>query len=204
VTWSNWRTVSVTARVLMDCAPMLSGALRLKGIGWRKGDSSHPARKAAFLSTLAQAACADARQVTRISQTLVNTPVRRVTKSADNACAGLRPVYADETFSDAYGNCVAVWNKGGSPRVMLAARTKSPDGELCGQGRFLYVRKLGGVDDCRRAQRVVIHTQKGPVKGVIGNVAPTRPRTTGTANRSDQRFIDIKGERKAAEAGSRG
>ena len=28
--------------------------------------------------------------------------------------------YADETFSDAYGNCVAVLNKGGSPRVMLA------------------------------------------------------------------------------------
>ena len=29
--------------------------------------------------------------------------------------------FADSTFSDAYGNCVAVLNKGGSPRVMLAA-----------------------------------------------------------------------------------
>ena len=29
--------------------------------------------------------------------------------------------FADETFSDAYGNCVAVLNKGGSPRLMLAA-----------------------------------------------------------------------------------
>ena len=29
--------------------------------------------------------------------------------------------FAEETFSDAYGNCVAVLNKGGSPRVMLAA-----------------------------------------------------------------------------------
>ena len=28
--------------------------------------------------------------------------------------------FADETFSDAYGNTVAVLNKGGSPRVMLA------------------------------------------------------------------------------------
>ena len=28
--------------------------------------------------------------------------------------------FADETFSDAYGNCVAVLNKGGSPRLMLA------------------------------------------------------------------------------------
>jgi hypothetical protein len=29
--------------------------------------------------------------------------------------------FADETFSDAYGNTVAVLNKGGSPRLMLAA-----------------------------------------------------------------------------------
>ena len=28
--------------------------------------------------------------------------------------------FADETFSDAYGNCVAVLNKGGSPRLMLS------------------------------------------------------------------------------------
>ena len=31
----------------------------------------------------------------------------------------IRP-FADETFSDAHGNCVAVLNKGGSPRLMLA------------------------------------------------------------------------------------
>ena len=29
--------------------------------------------------------------------------------------------FADETFSDAYGNCVAVLNRGGGPRIMLAA-----------------------------------------------------------------------------------
>jgi hypothetical protein len=34
--------------------------------------------------------------------------------------------FADETFSDTYGNCVAVLNKGGSPRVMLAMPTKLP------------------------------------------------------------------------------
>src|SRR5205809_1524545 len=28
--------------------------------------------------------------------------------------------YADETFTDAYGNAVATLNKGGSPRLMLA------------------------------------------------------------------------------------
>jgi hypothetical protein len=38
---------------------------------------------------------------------------------------------------------------------------------------YLYVRKMGGVDAAiTKAQRVVIHTAKGPVKGVVGNVAP--------------------------------
>jgi endoglucanase len=38
---------------------------------------------------------------------------------------------------------------------------------------FVYVRKMGGVDAAiTRAQRVVIHTQNGPVTGVVGNVAP--------------------------------
>ena len=38
---------------------------------------------------------------------------------------------------------------------------------------FIYVRKMGGIDAAiTRAQRVTIHTRKGPVKGVVGNVAP--------------------------------
>jgi endoglucanase len=83
--------------------------------------------------------------------------------------------FADETYSDAYGNCVAVLNKGGSPRVMLAAHADeiamavnyiSDDG-------FIYVRKMGGIDAAiTKAQRVTIHTRNGPVKGVVGNVAP--------------------------------
>jgi endoglucanase len=83
--------------------------------------------------------------------------------------------FAEETFSDSYGNCVAVLNKGGSPRLMLAAHADEiamvvnfidPDG-------FVYVRKVGGIDAAiTKAQRVVIHTRKGPVKGVVGNVAP--------------------------------
>ena len=83
--------------------------------------------------------------------------------------------FADETFSDAYGNCVAVLNKGGSPRLMLAGHADeiamainyvTDDG-------YVYVRKMGGVDAAiTKAQRVVIHTRQGPVKGVVGNVAP--------------------------------
>jgi endoglucanase len=83
--------------------------------------------------------------------------------------------FADETYSDAYGNCVAVLNKGGSPRLMLAGHADEiamAVNYIDDQG-YIYVRKMGGVDAAiTKAQRVVIHTAKGPVKGVVGNVAP--------------------------------
>src|SRR3954465_11615117 len=83
--------------------------------------------------------------------------------------------YADETFSDAYGNCVAVLNKGGSPRVMFAGHADEiamAVNYITDDG-YIYVRKMGGVDAAiTKAQRVTIHSRKGPVKGVVGNVAP--------------------------------
>lgn len=109
-------------------------------------------------------------------RTLVNTP-----SPSGHEVRGQRVwldyvrAYAEETFSDAYGNCVAVLNKGGAPRLMLAAHADEialTVNYIDKQG-FLYVRKLGGVDAIvARAQRVVVHTRKGPVKGVVGNVAP--------------------------------
>jgi endoglucanase len=83
--------------------------------------------------------------------------------------------FADETFSDTYGNCVAVLNKGGSPRVMLAGHADEiamAVNYITDEG-FIYVRKMGGIDAAiTKAQRVTIHTRNGPVKGVVGNVAP--------------------------------
>src|SRR3984957_6438757 len=83
--------------------------------------------------------------------------------------------FADETFSDAYGNCVAVLNKGGSPRLMLAAHADeiAMAVNYIDSDGFIYVRKMGGIDAAiTKAQRVIIHTANGPVKGVVGNVAP--------------------------------
>jgi putative aminopeptidase FrvX len=83
--------------------------------------------------------------------------------------------FADETFSDAYGNAVAVLNKGGSPRLMLAAHADeiAMTVNFVDKDGFIYVRKLGGIDPIvTKAQRVVIHTRGGPVQGVVGNVAP--------------------------------
>lgn len=104
--------------------------------------------------------------------------------------------FAEETFSDHYGNCVAVLNKGGSPRVMLAAHADeiamtvnwiSDDG-------YIYIRKLGGVDPVvTKAQRVHIHTKKGAVKGVVGNVAPhlTKLEKEPRMPKIEDLFIDI-------------
>jgi len=83
--------------------------------------------------------------------------------------------FAEETFSDTYGNCVAVLNKGGSPRLMLAGHADeiAMAVNYINEEGFLYVRRMGGVDAAiTKAQRVVIHTREGPVKGVVGNVAP--------------------------------
>ncbi len=83
--------------------------------------------------------------------------------------------YADRTYSDAYGNCVAVLNEGGTPRLMLSAHADeiALAVNYIDKDGFLYVRKLGGVDPVvAKAQRVLVHAADGPVRGVIGNVAP--------------------------------
>jgi putative aminopeptidase FrvX len=113
--------------------------------------------------------------------------------------------FADETFSDAYGNTVAVLNKGGSPRLMLAAHADeiSMAVNYIDSNGFIYVRKVGGIDPAiTKAQRIVIHAKGGPVKGVVGNVAPhlMRSDTDRKVPKIEDLFIDIGvSSRKAAE-----
>jgi putative aminopeptidase FrvX len=109
-------------------------------------------------------------------QTLVNTPspVGYETRG-QRVWLDYVAAHADETFSDAYGNCVAVLNKGGSPRLMLAGHADeiAMAVNYIDEHGYIYVRRVGGVDAAiTRAQRVLIHGPKGPVKGVVGNVAP--------------------------------
>ncbi|MDB6058550.1 MAG: Peptidase family protein, partial [Verrucomicrobiales bacterium] len=104
--------------------------------------------------------------------------------------------FADETFTDAYGNAVAVLNKGGSPRIMLAAHADEigMTVNFINDKGFIYVRKIGGVDPAiTKAQRVTIHTKNGPVKGVVGNVAPHLTKQEGErkAPKMEDLFIDI-------------
>ena len=139
-------------------------------------------------------------------RTLVNTPsptgheVRGQRVWLDYA-----KTFAEETFSDAYGNCVAVLNKGGSPRLMLAAHADEiamAINYISDEG-FIYVRKMGGVDAAiTKAQRVVIHSRSGAVKGVVGNVAPhlMREEKDPKPPKIHDLFIDIgAGSRQDAE-----
>lgn len=117
----------------------------------------------------------------------------------------VRP-FAGETFSDAYGNCVAVLNKGGSPRLMLAAHADeiAMAVNYINEEGFIYVRKMGGVDPAiTKAQRVTIHAKTGPVQGVVGNVAPhlMKEDKDGKAPKIHDLFIDIGvSSRKEAQA----
>ena len=113
--------------------------------------------------------------------------------------------FADETFSDAYGNCVAVLNKGGGPRLMLAAHADeiAMAVNYIDDHGFIYVRKMGGIDAAiTKAQRVFIHTRGGAVKGVVGNVAPHLTKLEGEPKppKIHDLFIDIGvGTRQEAE-----
>ena len=140
-------------------------------------------------------------------ETLVNTP-----SPSGHESRGLRvwmdyvSQYADETYSDAYGNCVAVLNKGGGPRLMLAGHADEIGMTVnyIDDNGYVYVRRLGGTNPAiTKAQRVTVHTRKGPVKGVVGSVAPHLMNTATTAlkvPKIHEVFVDIGVDsRKAAE-----
>src|SRR5579885_1477109 len=82
-------------------------------------------------------------------KTLVNTP-----SPTGHEARGQRvwldyaAQFADETFSDAYGNCVAVLNKGGSPRLMLAAHADeiAMAVNYIDDNGFIYVQRMDGVN----------------------------------------------------------
>ncbi len=115
-------------------------------------------------------------QSLKFLETLVNTPspVGHETRG-QRVWLDYVDKFADETFSDAYGNCVAVLNKGGGPRIMLAGHADeiAMAVNYIDENGYIYVKRLGGVDAAiMKAQRLVIHSRGGPVKGVVGNVAP--------------------------------
>ena len=130
-------------------------------------------------------------------KTLVNTPspVGHETRG-QRVWLDYAKQFAEETFSDAYGNCVAVLNKGGGPRIMLAGHADeiAMAVNYIDDNGFIYVRRVGGIDAAiMKAQRVTIHTRGGPVKGVVGNVAPHLTKQEGDPKppKIHEIFVDI-------------
>ncbi len=130
-------------------------------------------------------------------KTLVNTPspVGHETRG-QRVWLDYAKQFADETFPDAYGNYVAVLNKGDSPHIMLAGHADeiAMAVNYIDDSGFIYVRRMGGVDAAiTKAQRVTIHTRGGPVKGVVGNVAPHLMKLEGEPKppKIHEIFIDI-------------
>lgn len=104
--------------------------------------------------------------------------------------------FAQATETDAYGNAVAWFNKGGSPRIMLAAHADeiAMTVNFINEQGFIYVRRVGGIDPAiTKAQRVNIHARGGTVRGVVGNVAPHLMKLEGEPKppKIHDLFIDI-------------
>ena len=82
--------------------------------------------------------------------------------------------YADRVETDLHGNCIAVKNEQGSPRVLLAGHCDELGFmvQYINDEGFIYFRTIGGFDlNIIPGRRVQIHTKNGPVFGVTGKKA---------------------------------
>jgi putative aminopeptidase FrvX len=79
--------------------------------------------------------------------------------------------YATDKITDPYGTAVAVINPGQPFKVVLEAHADEISWfvNYIDDKGFMYLKRNGGVDhQTAPAQRVLIHTKKGPVKAVFG------------------------------------
>jgi putative aminopeptidase FrvX len=120
----------------------------------------------------------------------------------------LKP-YVDETREDKLGNLIA-FKKGNkdAPTVMLAAHMDEVGLMIKNIKKkgFLQFAKVGGIDDrVLLAQKVIVHTDKGPLTGVVGSKPPhiqTEEERKKVID-ADRLFIDVgaKDKNKAEKMG---
>lgn len=117
-----------------------------------------------------------------------------------NLLIKLMKPHVDEIVVDKLENVIAVKKgKKSTPKIMLAAhmdevglmvKTVTKDG-------FLQFAKMGGIDDrILLAQKVLVHTQKGTLQGIIGSKPPhiQKEEERKKIVTYDQLFIDIGAE----------
>ena len=104
--------------------------------------------------------------------------------------------HVDSVYKDVHGNQYAVKNPDGKLRIMLAGHVDEIGlmvNHIDDKGFISFV-TVGGVDTAiLGGQRVLIHTAKGEVPGVIGRTAIhlTEPEDRGKALKVHQMWIDI-------------
>ena len=117
----------------------------------------------------------------------------------------LKP-YVDEVREDRLGNLIA-FKKGNkdAPTVMLAAHMDEVGLMIKNIKKkgFLQFTKIGGIDDrILLAQKVIVHTDKGPLTGVTGS-KPVHIQTEAEKKKvieADRLFIDVgAGDKEEAE-----
>ncbi|MDQ2715866.1 MAG: M42 family metallopeptidase [Chloroflexota bacterium] len=104
--------------------------------------------------------------------------------------------YTDEVRTDVHGNVIATLNAGGSPRVMLTAHCDELGFlvRYIDEQGFIYFAPIGGFDPSTLpGERVQIHTEAGPVLGVIGRkpIHLLESDERGKAPRLKDLWIDI-------------
>ncbi|MDX2480099.1 MAG: M42 family metallopeptidase [Desulfuromusa sp.] len=104
---------------------------------------------------------------------------------------------ADDLKTDVMGNLIARLDGGqGGPRVMLAGHCDEIGFmvQYVDDRGFIYFGAIGGIDPhLSPGQRITIHTDNGPIPGVIGKKAIhlIEPKDRDTVIKLKQQFIDI-------------
>lgn len=104
--------------------------------------------------------------------------------------------FADETYTDAYGNAFAVLNPKEKTKIMVTGHADEIGfmiNYITDDG-FLYVQAIGGIDvSLARGQRVHVHGAKGSVTGVTGALAIHLQDRSGDQKvpKIEEIFIDI-------------
>lgn len=116
-------------------------------------------------------------------------PVQRIVR------AQMKP-FADSIETDVHGNVIVALNPKGSPRVMLAGHCDQIGMmvKYIDENGYIFFGTIGGVDtSVLPGARVVIHSNHGPVDGVIGRrpVHVLKPEERGAKIELRELWIDI-------------